>query len=367
MTGPRPFALALLLCLSAIMTASAFGAAPARAAASGDASPRPVVTETIDDNMQSERAVPGTISARVEVVLGFQTLGRVVARNVDIGDRVRGGEVLASIDPDDLAGNVIAADAAVEATAVRLQTAVSTAERTRELVRRNVASAAQLERAENALVAAGAAHSQSLSELTRARDAEGYANMAAPFGGVVSAVFVNPGAVVSAGQPVVQLSDDNALEAVIDLPEPALAGIARGDRFEVWSDMEQSRTIPATVRVIEPMADAATRTRRLRLALQDANGFRLGTLINARPLRDESLTVTIPPEALRNLDGVPHVWVVATSGDERRVSLRPVTLGGTRTDGRHIVTDGLEQGDEIVIRGVNSLSDGQMVGVSVRP
>lgn len=332
------------------------------------APPRPVVTEIVDGRVNAQRAIPGVIGARIEVVLGFQTLGRVIQRTADVGDVVRKGDVLAEIDPDDLRGNVVAAEAAVEASSVRLQTAAANAERTRELARRNVASTAQLEQDENALAAAAAAFSQAQSELIRARDAEGFAKMSAPFDGIISDVFVNTGAVVSAGQPVMQLSADDELEAVIDLPESALTDVDPGDGFQVWSsDIAAPEPITAAVRLIEPMADAATRTRRVHLTLAEKGRFRLGTLILARPASDGVQAITVPVSALHIKEEQPHVWLVTMLEGHRVVTLLQVTTTGPVVSDRIVVAHGLSLGDEIVIRGVNSLTPGQPVGASVAP
>lgn len=344
--------------------AQAFGGKPVPAEAPA---PRPVVTEIVSDREVRERSVPGVIAARVEVNLGFQTLGRVIERLVDVGDVVVKDDLLASLDPDDLRGKVTAAEASVSAASVQLQTARATAERTRELVRRGVASTAQLEQSENALAAAEAALRQASSELARAEDAEGYASMTAPFSGVISAVFVNAGTVVSAGEPVVRLSGQDQPEAVIDLPETALSSIAVGSGFKVWSETEPEEIVPATVRLIEPMADAATRTRRVHLTVGPEASFRLGTLIRARPDTGEGAVLSIPIDAILSASGQDKVWVVATKDNQRRVSLRDVTITGSTLDGHVTVSKGLQSGEEIVIRGVHSLQEGQPVGRSVTP
>lgn len=329
--------------------------------------PRPVVSEVLDDSPLTERSVPGVITAKVEVILGFQTLGRLVARHVDVGDVVKAGDLLAALDPDDLQGNVASATAALEAAEVRLRTAQSTAERSRELAKRNVTSAAQLEQVENALISAEAAYQQANSELVRARDAEGFANMNAPFAGVISNVYENAGAVVSAGAPVVKLSADDQLEATIDLPETALAALRIGDGFDVWSESDPLRLLNAHVRVIEPIADAATRTRRVRLSLSGLEGFRLGTLIRARPASSQEEVLTVPTSALIDRDGAPHVWIVTRNGQAASVTLTPVTTEGPVIGGRIVIISGLKNGDEVITRGVHSLDDGQAVGRRVAP
>ncbi|WP_323716255.1 efflux RND transporter periplasmic adaptor subunit [Paracoccus aminovorans] len=329
--------------------------------------PRPVVSVLVSDDLAARHSIPGVIAARIEVALGFQTLGRLTARDVDVGDIVRQGQVLASLDPGDLQGDVRAAQAAVDAGQVELRTAQASADRTRALARRNVASAAQLEQVERALAAAMAAEQQAESELIRARDAEGFAEMRAPFDGVISAVHANPGAVVSAGEPVIRLSAQKGIEAVIDLPDTALSRVKAGDRYEIWSEDEPDRLLPATVSQIEPVADAMTRTRQVHLSLGDDAALRLGALVRARPAGPAQARPTLPEGAILQRDGASLVWIVTRDGDRASVSLRPVQIQGPPLGGRVAIRSGLATGDEVVIRGIHSLAEGQAVGASVAP
>ncbi|SIR06668.1 RND family efflux transporter, MFP subunit [Paracoccus thiocyanatus] len=328
---------------------------------------RPVVSILVGDTQAAGHSVPGVIVARIEVALGFQTLGRVTARNVDIGDVVRRGDVMATLNPDDLQGDVRAAQAAVEAAQVELRTAEATAQRTRALAGRNVASTAQLEQAERALAAAQAAAQQAQSELVRARDTAGFAEMRAPFDGVVSATFANAGAVVSAGEPVLRLSTQDGIEAVIDLPDTVLSRVRQGDPYEVWTENEPGRILPATVSQIEPVADAATRTRRIHLALEQDADLRLGALVRARPAGAAAARLVLPQAAVLERDGAELVWVVSRDGDRATVALRRVQTAGPAPGGRLTIASGLAEGEEVVIRGIHSLTEGQIVGASVTP
>ena len=330
------------------------------------APPRPVASLIVSDRMTNTHSIPGVIRARIEVALAFQTLGRLTARSVDVGDVVKQGQLLATLDPDDLQGQVRAAQAAAEAAKVDLQTALAAAERTRALAQRNVSSTAQLEQAEQALAAAQAADQQAQSELIRARDAEGYTEMRAPFDGVISAVQSTQGAVVSAGEPVMQLSAQNKLEAVIDLPAAIAARISAGDLFEIWTENHPQTTQQARVARVEPVADAATRTRRVRMDLDNGDPFRLGALIRARPATGNLRQLTVPASAIVERDG-PHVWVVTRDDDGATVSLRRIGTRGIEIGGMVVVTEGLAAGAEVVIRGVHSLAEGQTVGESVAP
>lgn len=357
----------ILTCLTFAGTAHAFSWPWQTAKTTEEAAPRPVASIILADTSQNVRSVPGAIAARVEVTLGFQTIGRVATRNVDIGDLVKAGQTLASLNPDDLHGDVNAALAAVDSAEVQLQTTEAMLERTRELARRNVAPAAQLEQAERAYTAAQAQMDQAQSQLVRARDAEGFAVMTAPFDGVISASYVNTGAVVSAGEPVFKLAAQGELEAVIDLPETALQDVSIGEAFEVWAESDPDNILTAKVRQIAPLADAATRTRRVHLALAEQADIRLGALIRARPQIKGDHHPALPQAAILTKDGSPGVWVVERQGDSATVTRHEITPAGPAINGIVAISDGLSLGEEIVIRGIHSLTEGQRVGEGVSP
>ena len=358
-----------IMALLAVLIAGAVAVAMQRynPAPPATTAPRPVASIIVDDQPLPTHSVPGTITAKIEVALGFQTLGRVTARHVDVGTVVRQGQVLARLDPDDLQGKVQAARAAAEAAKVELETAQATTARTRALARRNVASTAQLEQAERVLAAAQATDQQARSELIRALDAAGFADMRAPFDGVISAVFANAGAVVNAADPVVQLAAQKGREAVIDLPEAALTRVRLDDRYEVWTESDPENRQPARVTQIEPVADAATRTRRIHLALADDDSVRLGALIRARPRATGAPMPTLPVSAILTRNGQEQVWIVTRDSRSATVDLRAVRSSGPAIDDRISIAEGIAQGEEVVIRGIHSLTPGQPVGRQVTP
>ncbi|MGA0613228.1 efflux RND transporter periplasmic adaptor subunit [Paracoccus sp. KR1-242] len=354
--------------LRMIFAALALALPPGMAAAQAPTdAPRPIVSVVLGEAQTRDRSFPGVVRARVDVALGFQTLGRLTARNVDLGDVVHRGDVLATLDPDDLQGKVRSAEAAAEAAKVQLQTAQSAADRTRALVERDVATTAQLEQAEQSLAAAIAADQQAQSELIRARDTESYAEMRAPFDGVISAVHATPGAVVAAGEPIVDLSGQDELEVVIDAQAALVARLESHDRFEVWSPNHPELRRQATLARIEPVADAATRSRRVRLSLDDPQGFLLGALVRARPVFADANRLTVPAAAIFQKDGESRVWIVTRQGKAATVSARRVQTTGPEIEGMFFVAAGLRPGDEVVIRGIHSLREGQAVGASVTP
>lgn len=367
---------ALVLATAALPALAGTGAE-----ATATAAPRPVVTEIMTEMPAASRAFAGVIAARTEAQLAFQTLGTMIARDVAVGDLVKSGTIVARLDPEDLQSAVRAAEAAVNAAEVQKNTAAATARRTRALQERNVASTAQLEQADRALASAEAAAQQAKSQLARARDAESFATITAPFDGVVTAVFKEVGTVVSAGDPVLTLASDTAREAVIDLPEPLLEGLEPGTPFAVSPDRDPGQILRARVDRIEPLADAATRTRRVHLALEDGVKLRLGALVRAHRAEGAGAILTLPVAAL--LDPSPggpvsastppaaaaggsarQIWVVIRAGDQAHVTARAIVVG-PEWMGRVEVLSGLAPGEEVVVRGVHSLAEGQAVGRAV--
>lgn len=326
------------------------------------ADPRPVISEVVQPDASLGRSFTGTVVARTEITLAFQTLGRIAARLVDTGDRVRTGQVLARLDPMSLDEDVTAAEAALAISEAQRVTATNALERAKQLETRGVASLERLEAAERTLAAATAAVDSATADLARARDARGYSDLLAPIDGVVTATDFDAGAVVSAGTPVMTLAGTGEHDAVIDLPEGFLAVLTIGDAFEVSLRGSGGPAISGTLRLVEPVADTSSRTRRVHLALTDPPpDYRIGSLVQARPLKLDGVTpFTLPASAILATDAGSQVWRVDPAS--RAVSLVPVTLDPRPAGDRVIVVSGLSPGDEIVTRGVHSLEEGRVVG-----
>ena len=102
---------------------------------------------------------------------------------------------------------------------------------------------------------------QARARVESARDAERFAVMTAPIAGVVTAVRAAPGAVVAAGDPILTLSSEDAVEARIDLTEAELAGVKPGAEFLVWRDHVTDDPVRGRVKRISPVADRLTRAK----------------------------------------------------------------------------------------------------------
>lgn len=325
-----------------------------------EAAPRPVVSVIVSPRTDLPVGHVGTVVARIEADLGFPLAGRLAERPVEIGDLVRRGDAVARLDPEQLEADLRAAEAGVAVARAQLRSARDAAERARALVERGVGTRTRLEDAERALVAAEARLDQAEATRNRAADLLALATLRAPHDGVVTAVRAEPGAAVSAGQPVLSLAATAPREIVIDMTERDAAALTPGTEFLARLVVDPDITARATLDRIDPVAAPLTRTLRVHLALADPPaGFRLGALVAVEPLQEAAGGIVLPRTALVETSDGPAVWVVDRPGG--RVRLVPVAIAGAG-EGFAVVRAGLVPGDEVVVRGVHSLREGQMVG-----
>ncbi len=264
---------------------------------------RPVLTRVVEaSDTVMFGPFAGTVEPRYQSQLGFQIPGRMVARDVTVGDLVTQGQRLAALDP--------------------------------------VVTRFDLTRAEADLA-----------------DARGQAE----FDGVVTKRLAEIGQVLSAGQGVVTVARPDARDAVVDIPEALVGAMPADGVFTVALQSAPELTVRGRVRETAPFADSNTRTRRIRMTLEDPKpAFRLGATINVSLSQDVARRFLIPATAVLTEGERRSVWLVGADG--RSVSRRDVTLGPQPENaGEVAVMNGLNPGDRIVVAGVHSIRDGQAV------
>ena len=348
-----------LLCLMAL----SLPAAAETPVSDAVAAPRPVVSVIVRPEAALPVSYVGTVVAGIQTDLGFPLPGTIAERPVSAGDIVQAGELLARLDPETLDAGLRAAEAGVLVATAQLRSATDARDRARELAERGVGSETRLEDAERAFVAATAQLEQAEAIRARAADILGLATLTAPQPGVVTAIHAEPGATLSAGQPVLTLAATDEREIVIDLTEQDAAAMEPGTAFVAELVANPAVTAKARLDRIDPVAERTTRTRRLHLTLDaPPEAFRLGALARVSPAAGPDAGVVLPAAAVLDADDTSSVWVV--DRNDNTVRRAPVTIGMAMAD-FVVVADGLEPGSEVIVKGVNSLQDGQTVGPRV--
>lgn len=301
----------------------------------------------------------GNIEARYESTLGFRVPGRIVRRYYDVGALVKEGDILASLDPTDQQNNVRAAQGDLDKSRAQLINAQANARRQQELFNQGVGAQAQLDTAQADLKTAQAAVQQASAALNQAKDQLSYCNLRADHDAVITDWAVEAGQVVSVGEAVATLARPEIKEAVIDLPAPLAEALPKDVVFFVAGQLDPNVNTKAHVREIAPQADSATRTRRVRLTLdQTPPAFRLGSSISVTVSSPITQHFQVPQTALQEADGKTRVWVV--DPQTHTANTREVTVW-RRDANTVLLSGGISSGDTVVSAGAYSLKPGQKV------
>jgi RND family efflux transporter MFP subunit len=329
----------------------------------------PIATKRVQVAMASTADVArdlrfsGIVRAERHAELSFPLGGRLVQRPVDLGDRVRAGQILAELDLRETANAVASARAALaEVEARRLQT-----EQERQRVERLAASGAatpeeleQITAAVDALEAAKAAAQARLEDAGRMRDDS---VLTATFSGTITEVRMEVGEYAGAGKTVMVISGDGPLEVEVGVPEGLVTQLELGGEAQARLPFADDRTVPGTVSSLGRAAAGAGSLFPVVVALGEPEGVTPGmtaeVLLTSR--RDDS--VTVPLTAILNPGGSrPRVFrLLDNRGEEtvEQVAVRVEHLTGEQV----AVSGDLEPGDLVVVSGHGGLLDGDTVEV----
>jgi len=352
----RPRIMAML----ALMALAPALAACNDAATSATAPPaRPVQVQRVTFAPADEsREFAGVVRARYETDLGFRVAGKIVARLVNVGDRVRAGDVVARLDPRDLQLQVESADAELTAATSNLAQAAADELRYQNLRTRGYAAVADYERKKAAKDEAEGRMERAQRALDLAHNQLAYTDLKADADGVITATLAEAGQVVAIGQAVARLAHRGEMEAVVALPETRLSEARQSDAsVRLWSD--PNRRFSARLRELSPQADAATRTYAARFTIENPDDtVALGmtaTVVLSRPA--DTMIAKVPLAAILNRGTGPTVFRV----DDRGMLERRTVTVSSFNEVAALITSGIEDGDEIVTLGVQMLEAGQKV------
>jgi RND family efflux transporter MFP subunit len=321
--------------------------------------PRAVMVATVRlTPARTVRHLPGTVAARTAADLAFRVGGKVLSRTVSLGDTVREGDVVATLDATDLQLELEAAEAEHAAARIALEKAEISLARVTSLKSNGWASDEASDIETVAVEEARARLLQAERNADLARNRLGYATLRADADGVVTDTMAEAGQVVTAGQPVARLAHAGEREAVVAIPEAMLAELRDATAVvELWS--EPGEAIPATLRELSPLADGATRTFEARYALEASGPApALGMSVTVTLTRaDGGAAAELPVSALLDAGRGPGVWVVGAGG---RLERRPVVVAGYDGDAARIVA-GLADGDRVVVLGAHKLQEDEPV------
>lgn len=380
---------------------------------------RPVKSFVVQPLAPTEsRSFSGRIVAAQEPDLAFQVSGLLARFPAREGQRLRKGDVIAEIRPDELEARLqtlqgqldraqadlralrsgeraeerLRLESQVRAAAARLEHARVELERYAALIRENAVARSDYELVETEHRVATENHESALQMLARAavardedidaktaeiRSLEGRlreaaiqledAVLRAPFDGVVAHRYVEENQNVAPGQPIVRFQDFEEVNISVDVPEAVMAAdLRRPDIVSLVAELSAApgRRFPVEFREIAQIADPTTQTFRVRLTMPAPEGVRLLPGMTAivrvehRRLAGDADSIFVPIAAVyRDPSTEAVVWVIGSDGVVER---RPVTIGPI-SGGSIRILQGLRPGERIAAAGVSQIRAGMKV------
>lgn len=317
----------------------------------------------------------GTVEARRSYLIGPTLAGRVLSVAVDVGDSVKAGQLLAEMDPVDLAERAVALDASIARAGsamaaadaqrrdaqARQELAVVNARRYVALGAQNFISTGAVEvrlqeqvSAESNLNAAdanlaAARHDRSRLVAERAGLGQQRANvrLLAPRDGVVTSRDAEPGSTVVAGQAVLRLIEPSSLWVRVRLDQGRSMGLSVGLPAQITMRSKPGLALPGKVARVEAVSDSVTEERVAEVSFdQIPDSQSVGELAEVTiSLPATSIAVLLPNAAIKRVRGRTGVWII----DDGALRFAPVRTGQASLDGRVQLLEGVKLGTTVVV------------------
>jgi RND family efflux transporter MFP subunit len=351
------------LALGALQAQTPATPAPASAAASASAPVVRVVVATASP-IKTTLRLPARAMAAEEARIFARTSGTVAERRVDLGDRVKAGELLLRIAAPEVDQSLERARAAVGQTRAREHLAQLNVDRAKPLVEQQFLSPSGLDNLVANLAVAHADTAAAVAEVKRLEAVQQFQWVRAPFAGVITERLVERGDRVSGDSGdayLLRLAKLDELRVVVDVPQASAIDVPLGAVVPLSFREFPGETFKATLRRRSGAIDAATGTMRIELALPNPELRLPAGLRGEAVLEVNSLGgVRVPSGALLSRDGKPHAAIVDAQG-----RLRFVAVQVDRTSDREVVIrSGLEAGAKVVMPLSSLLREGVQVTIA---
>ena len=310
----------------------------------------------------------GVVQAIKQSTVSAQASGRIASLSVKAGDKVRAGQVLATIDDRETQTGVERSQAQVAQAQAELRNAQAHFERTRDLQGKGFVSAQALDTAESQLKAAQAGRDQASAVVRQSTLAQGFTRVTAPFDAWVLQTQAEAGDLAVPGKPLLTLYAPLPLRAVVQLPVSRV-GLARAAgviEIGVQNGAAGTQWVRPVSTSSVPTADPVSQTMEWRFELPADAAKRLlpGEQLRVRFGGQLSERLVVPAQAILRRGELTAVYVASAKG----FALKAVRLGADHgTQGVEVVA-GLVPGDLVALEPVKAgMAGAQPQPASVTP
>ena len=318
------------------------------------------VVQPEQQNWKQTFTANGNIAAWQEVVIGSELSGQRLTRvNVNVGDEVKRGQVLAEINSDTIRADLAAAKASYAEAQAVLADAVTNNKRIQQLRNTGAISAQELTQYQTSQATAQARLDASRAQIESNQLRLAQTQVISPDNGVISARTATVGSLAQTGQELFRLIRDHRLEWRAEVTTSDLYKLKQGMNARIFSPDPAQPAITGKVRIIAPVIDPQTRYGLVYVDLPATQAFRMGMFVKGEFDLGEKPALTIPQTALLLRDGFAYVFIV---GKNNRVAQQKVTVGRRLADRVEILD--LPANVKLGASGTGFLTDGDLVTVA---
>ncbi len=313
-----------------------------------------------------ELVLPGNMEAFTDTPIYARTDGYLRRWYVDIGARVKAGQLLAEIETPELDQQLAQAQAELSTAEANANNARINAERYSGLIKQNAVSQQDTDTFVNQAAATSAAVRSAQANVRRLRELQSFEKIYAPFAGVITARDIDIGSLINAGsnggaKELFHLEAVNRLRVYVQVPQASSRAATPGTRADLVVPELAGQHFPAQVVRTSNAMEVASRTLRVEVDVDNSRGVLIpGELVTVHlklPTPVNSMIVPVNAVLFRS-EGISSVVI-----QNGQVAIVPVTIGRDFGDSLE-VTSGLNANDQIVVNPPDSIAAGQKVQVA---
>ncbi len=310
---------------------------------------------------EKSRSFSGVSKAGTEAKLSFRVSGLIQKLNIKVGDKIRKGKIIATVDKSDAQLQYEKSLVALQKSRIQRQTAQSNLARTKQLYENNSVPLSSYESAKSNYATANSAYNADRRNVNLQKRSLTYYTLKAPMNGVVSAVYVSKNENMQPGTVIALISTTNDIEVNVGIPEAFISRISSGDSVAIsfsslpqkefqgvvsevsYALSSQSSTYPVTIKLLKPTAA-------IRPGMATEVTFDLSN-------EAQEERIIVPATAIASAMDRHFLFTLSLEGEVAKVIKKEVTLGAMVGTGFEILS-GLEAGEQVVTAGVSKLSNG---------
>ena len=291
------------------------------------------------ETIRYESVYSSTVQANIVNNIAPQTAGRIEKINVEIGDFVSKGQVLAEMEKVQL-----------EQAELKLKNSKDELERVRQLLAEGGISQSDFDQLELSCKVAQSSYDNLLENTV----------LRSPVTGVVTARNYDKGDMYSMAQPLFTVQQIVPVKMLVGISESDYTKVKRGDKVTVTADALPGKEYAGSIVRIHPTMDAATHTFNVEVRVNnEKRELRPGMFVRAKVDFGSVQNIVVPDAAVQKMQGAGTRQVFVL-GEDSTVEARVVTPG-RHFDGKYEILSGISEGEVIVVKGASSLKSGDKV------